>query len=99
MDKIYKLPPYGSNQRSFYGKAIVVEENGVKFLQSYYTIVAAFDGKFHRLWGGWSATTSKHVNSFCCMLGLGSMPKAKWGKLPVERYESVRNAARLEVDF
>lgn len=78
--KSYELIPKDSH-KSFYGKARVIEGlDGTKFLQSYETIVAAItpDGVFHRMWGGWSATTGRHVASF-----FPGMNKAQWDKLPV----------------
>lgn len=63
----YELIPRDS-RKSFYGKAIVIEqENGDLALQSYSTIVLIkkSDGKLIRTWDGWSATTGRHIASFC----------------------------------
>lgn len=57
-----------TSQKSFYGKAKVYTlSNGWRILQSYSTMVAGIDehGNVHRFWGGWSATTGKHIRSFC----------------------------------
>lgn len=61
-----------------------VEVDGV--LVSYETRVAriAPDGSFHRLWGGWSATTLRHVNMFREGHGLPKITKAQWEKMEVE---------------
>ena len=77
--KIRELCPI-DNRKSFYGKAKVIEKNGRELLRSYDTVVIYRDrkGKLHRTWGGWSATTGRHIHAFC---GLG---KAEWDKLPVE---------------
>lgn len=76
----YTLVP-SDNRKSFYGKCKVFEtENGFRFLQSYDTIVAREDkeGKIHRLWGGWSLTTGRHIKEFC------GLNKSEWDKLEVE---------------
>lgn len=65
--KIYELKPTTS-QKSFYGKAIVqVDDNGNETLYSYNTpIIKKFvDGTYEKLWDGWTATTGKHIRSFC----------------------------------
>lgn len=68
MKKIFDLPVCGSDRaKSFYGKAKIIEtENGEKVLQSYNTFVCRITaaGRFVRMWGGYSATTMRHVNSF-----------------------------------
>lgn len=63
----FELTPCTS-QKSFYGKAKVYTlSNGWKVLQSYWAFVAGIDpqGNVYRFWGGWSATTGKHIRSFC----------------------------------
>ena len=69
-----------NGRKSFYGKALVLHANGKEILQSYNTIVAFRDenGKLHRTWSGWSATTGHHIYAFC------GKHKAEWDKLPVE---------------
>jgi hypothetical protein len=66
--KIYELTPT-NNQASFYGKAIVViDDDGTETLISYDTpiIERTADGKLNRLWfGDWTATTGRHIKSFC----------------------------------
>ena len=65
--KIYELKPT-TNQKSFYGKAIVkVDDNGNETLYSYNTpiIKKLVDGTYKKLWDGWTATTGKHIRSFC----------------------------------
>lgn len=68
MKKIFDLPVCGYDRaKSFYGKAKVIEmDNGEKVLQSYNTFVCRITaaGRFVRMWGGYSATTMRHVNSF-----------------------------------
>lgn len=67
-------------RKSFYGKAMIFEKNGKRMLRSYETVVAFFDknGKLHRTWGGWTATTGRHIYAFT------GKHKAEWEKLPVE---------------
>lgn len=75
------------SRKSFYGKAIVKAIPGGVVLQSYNTDVAAcINGRFVRLWGDYSATTMRHINSFVAYCGLKDVGgKAWWCALPVER--------------
>lgn len=77
--EIYELKPL--YQKSFYGKAKVIVKGETKYLRSYDTIVMSRDGngKLHRYWNGWSATTGKHIRAFC---GIG---KTEWNKMEVEK--------------
>lgn len=65
---IYELTPTNS-KKSFYGKAIVIiDDEGTETLISYDTpiIERTADGKLNRLWfGDWTATTGRHIKSFC----------------------------------
>lgn len=63
----YEIFPHDS-RKSFYGKARVCEySNGAKVLYSYNTPVIAelAEGERYDLWGDWSATTGRHIASFC----------------------------------
>lgn len=82
--KEYELPCLDS-RKSFYGKAHVIElANGAIYLESYDTIVCKIErGQFSRLWSGWSATTGRHVSSFCKMFLGSGMGKAEWDRLEV----------------
>lgn len=76
--KRYELAPV-DGRKSFYGKAYVeINHDGSETLYSYQTpiIRRETDGTFTRLWGGWSATTGRHINAFC------GMRKADFVKLP-----------------
>ena len=67
MNTTYELSPK-NNQKSFYGKArVCIMDNGDEVLISYDTPVIRKDaeGNLYRLWGGWSATTGRHVASYC----------------------------------
>lgn len=74
-----------NGRKSFYGKALIHETARGVFLQSYETIVAMIDkqGNFHKLWGGYSDTTSKHVSAFMRLYGLPGIGKKDWLKLPL----------------
>lgn len=65
---IYEVCPVG-NQKSFYGKAkVLILSNGMSVLKSYDTLILVKDGeRLMKLWGDWSATTGKHIHSFCGM--------------------------------
>ena len=67
------------SRKSFYGKCKIINtEGGYSYLQSYDTIVAyRKNGVVYRTWGGWSATTGRHLQVF------GIMGKKEWEKLPV----------------
>lgn len=83
--KEHKLIPWKS-QKSYYGKAIVIETSKGKFLQSYETIVCGIDnnGQFKRFWNNYSATTAKHIDSFRHENGLSGIGKHEWLALPIE---------------
>ena len=81
------VPNCGRRQKSFYGKARLIEfPNCEKYLKSYETIVCGIDekGKFHRFWSGWSATTAKHVDSFRRLYAYNGIGKSEWMNLPIE---------------
>lgn len=85
--KVYDLP--ATQQKSFYGKAKVVEDrNGEIFLQSYNTLVAYINaaGEFIRLWDGYSLTTMNHINSFLQFFGIAGGGKKWWDSLEVEKH-------------
>lgn len=72
MKKFYLIP--NDNHKSFYGKAIVTESNGIATLTSYKTDVARIeDGVFTRLVSDGnanSATTRRHIRAFCACYGI-----------------------------
>lgn len=85
--KIYDLPCL-DRRKSFYGKARIKEtENGEKVLQSYNTEVCKINanGRFVRMWGGYSATTMRHVNSFLSFFGIPGGGKAWWDAQEVQQ--------------
>lgn len=71
VSKWYELIPK-NGQKSFYGKALVeVLEDGSEILYSYNTPIIRKNGSnfnggdYARLYDGWTATTGKHIKSFC----------------------------------
>ena len=67
--------------KSFYGKALVyMDASGAQVLRSYHTNVCKVtrDGRFVRLWDGYSVTTMRHVNAFLAFVGLPGRGKAFW---------------------
>lgn len=84
MTTTYELKPT-NGRKSFYNKAEVIErENGDIELKSYNTIVARIrNGKFERLWSGYSMTTMNHINAFTDAFGIDGKGKAWWNALEV----------------
>jgi hypothetical protein len=82
--KIFELKPI-NGRKSFYGKAEAIErDSGDIELRSYNTIVARIrNGKFERLWNGYSKTTMNHINSFINTFGIDGGGKAWWDSLEV----------------
>lgn len=76
-----------NRQKSYYGKAKIIFNGGKTVLQSYNTMVCEIDGngKFKKLWDGYSATTQKHIINFCKMYGVPCGGKSWWESLPVEK--------------
>lgn len=81
--KTFDLPAMHDRAKSFYNKAVVTEhDNGDIELRSYNTIVCRIrNGKFERLWDGYSATTMRHINAFVDFYGIEGGGKAWWTKL------------------
>ena len=60
----YNLEPRYDSRKSFYGKAVVIEEAGVKQLRSYNTIVAEIRDGQAEIFGTYSPTTLRHIKDF-----------------------------------
>jgi hypothetical protein len=76
--KRYELAPKDS-RKSFYGKChVIVFNDGAERLISYETpiIDRLPSGELVKLWGGWSATTGRHIAAFC------GLNKAEFTALP-----------------
>ena len=91
-----------NSQKSFYGKAKVSTytspDSRVDFLTSYNTTVAAVviaggKAKMFRLWGGYSATTGKHLAAFHAYECLDWNGKAGWLKVEPATVDSVMEYA------
>lgn len=82
--KKFELKPV-DGRKSFYNKAEAIElDSGDIILRSYDTIVARIhNGKFERLWNGYSATTMRHVNAFVNAFGITGGGKSWWDALEV----------------
>lgn len=80
-------------QRSFYGKAKLVETDNELFLQSYDTLVCYRNekGEFKRLWDGYSPTTMRHVDSFLDYCGMQGGGKKWWDALSGKEKENGQN--------
>ena len=76
--KFYELSPV-DGRKSFYNKAVVRIDRKGETLYSYNTpvMVRRPNGELERLWGGWSATTGRHVKAFC------GISKKEWDKMEV----------------
>lgn len=88
----YNLIPEHDSAKSFCGKAkVTIYPNGTKVLTSYKTEVAAImpDGSFQRLWNGYSATTSRHINEFRLQNRLTAINKTEWIRLPLGSWNVV----------
>ena len=86
MYKGYNLKPIYANCKSFYGKAKVTDLGDLILLQSYKTTVCAIkDGRFIRIWNGYSATTMRHINEFIAQNDIPGGGKKWWDDLTVER--------------
>ena len=71
--KVSLLVPCVSDKAlSFYGKAILIEDEEIIKLQSYDTIVVVYDKTYKsvKIRGWYSMTTGRHIRSFLEFLGL-----------------------------
>lgn len=89
MEKIIttELVPTDSH-KSFHGKARVISKGNIHVLQSYETVVCMINstGNVVRLWGGYSATTMRHINAFLETFGKNGGGKAWWINQPVKNF-------------
>ena len=96
--KRFDLPTMHDKAKSFYGKAIVEEkDNGDIELISYTTTVCRIrNGKFERLWDGYSSTTMRHINSFIDFYGIEGGGKFWWTSLECVGKQSNGNLTPTE---
>lgn len=90
--EIHDLCPLYTNQKSFYGKAMVSVDTGADthyILRSYGTPVlvveVAENGNIYisRLWSSYSATTARHVREFTYQVCGYVLYKPEWDKMAV----------------
>lgn len=98
--KMFKLSP-ADGRKSFYNKAVVIEDRGVKTLYSYNTPVCRINrrGRVQRLWSGESATTMRHVNAFLDTYGIDGGGVYWWRALPVEKVKGIKEMSYSENPF
>ena len=76
-----ELRPIYCRQKSFYGKAKIIRENGIIKLKSYDTIIAEIkNGKLH-INGFYSATSTKHLTEFVRQNGFKTGTKKELEKM------------------
>ena len=102
----YELKPFNTNQKSFYGKAkVTVSYNGDGMglvLDSYDTqvvIVKIAKGgmpSIMRLWGGYSATTMRHVNELLMQAGFPKLSARAWRSMEVGKFYTADDVPALE---
>lgn len=71
--KVSLLAPCATESAlSFYGKAIIIDDEETIKLQSYDTIVCVYDKTYNsvKIKGWYSMTTGRHIRSFLEFLGL-----------------------------
>ena len=86
---IYDLTVTYGGRKSFYGKAKVYTDGKTQILYSYNTPVCQIkNGKFIKLWDGYSATTARHIHDFRLQNGFAPMPKKEWEKLEVKKFNA-----------
>ncbi len=77
-------------------RAVVVPVDGGYILKSYNTDVAAIvNGKFYKLWAGFSVTTLKHINAFRKWYGLTTINKREWIEMDTPETVYTENAVHL----
>lgn len=89
------------SRKSFYGKAKVVSfPDGMTALISYNTVVAYTDaeGKLHRVWDDWSATTGRHISAYAreYTKSGNSVGKAIWDKMAIDAIPDREAAAKAD---
>ncbi len=76
-----ELQPIYCNQKSFYGKARVLQNGNSKKLVSYTTTVAEIKNGQAKVFGWYSATTTKHIKEFLAQNSFEIGTKAELEKL------------------
>ena len=76
-----ELQPIYCSQKSFYGKARVIHNGNSTKLISYRTIVAEIRNGQAKIFGWYSATTTRHIKEFLVQNGFSVGTKAELEKL------------------
>lgn len=102
----YELKPFRTNQKSFYGKANVTVsycgDDMYLVLDSYGTqVVAVRIAKggmpyANRLWGGYSATTLRHVNELLMQEDFPKLSARAWRAMEVDKFYCPDDVPALE---
>ena len=64
--QVMNLEPAPTQQKSFYGKALLIQEGKLTLLRSYESFVAQYDVETKKITinGFYSLTTTKHIRAF-----------------------------------
>lgn len=102
----YELMPLHTNQKSFYDKATVtVMYDGADtymILRSYDTQVVSVYVDSHgaayvkRLWGGYSATTVRHVSELLTQEGFPKLSARAWRAMEIGKFYTPDDVPALE---
>ena len=69
----------------FNTRALIIPTESGSILKSYYTEVCKIEnGKFIRLWEGFSVTTLKHINAYRLHFGFKALSKREWIEMEVK---------------
>lgn len=102
---IKELKPVWSKQKSFYGKAMVEEdENFFTTLYSYGVPIVRIGGNYvTALWEGWSAATGRHINDFLWQeLGVTCNKKQfetlqYWGAFQIDDFKKIDKKGKYNI--
>lgn len=89
------LQPLHTNSKSFYNKAFTYETKTNIYLISYETCVAVYNKRTKKVintWGGYSATTSKHIREFLLQLDCQAYSKKEWMEIYKKGFKMASHA-------
>lgn len=85
-----------NNNKSFYGKAEVKQEDNDVTLISYgIEIVNVYNGKITPLWDGWSATTNRHLKEFFKQFWDVEYSKKAWDKIQAGEIKTIKELRNM----
>ena len=103
---VYELKPLHATQKSFYGKARVIEtdcfDDAYFALYSYDTLVLSIDANSsgaicaRKLWDGYSATTMRHVNELLAQHDFPKLSSRAWRAMEVGEWYLPDDVPALE---